>query len=69
MFGVFQDMLKDNMKDKTTITSVEAKALLEDAIDLIKVKPSKKKVSFGEQESVAYMNYGALNPAKKSCLA
>eukprot|EP00973_Karenia_brevis_P087699 12162806-Karenia_brevis.AAC.1 len=36
MLGVFQDMLKDNMKDKTPITSVEVKTLLEDAIDLIK---------------------------------
>eukprot|EP00973_Karenia_brevis_P039074 5396337-Karenia_brevis.AAC.1 len=38
-----QDMLKANMKDKDTITSVEVKALLEEAIDVIKIKPSKKK--------------------------
>eukprot|EP00973_Karenia_brevis_P043766 6061457-Karenia_brevis.AAC.1 len=33
MFTVFQDLLKNNMKDKETITSAEVKALLEDAID------------------------------------
>eukprot|EP00973_Karenia_brevis_P037220 5131084-Karenia_brevis.AAC.1 len=58
-------MLKDNMKDKTTITSVEVKALLEDAIDAIKIKPSKKKVSFGKEESVAYMNFECLEPSKE----
>eukprot|EP00973_Karenia_brevis_P046464 6443447-Karenia_brevis.AAC.1 len=50
-------MLKANMKDKATTTSTELKALLEDSIDVIKVKPSKKKVSFGKEESVAYMNF------------
>eukprot|EP00973_Karenia_brevis_P048886 6781508-Karenia_brevis.AAC.1 len=65
MFGLFQDMHKDNMKDKTTIISVEGKALLEDAIDVIKDKPSKKKVSFGKEESVAYMNYESLEPSKE----
>eukprot|EP00973_Karenia_brevis_P014537 1984157-Karenia_brevis.AAC.1 len=44
------------MKDKEAITSVEVKALLEDAIDNIKIKPSKRKVSFGKEESLAYMN-------------
>eukprot|EP00973_Karenia_brevis_P023817 3285074-Karenia_brevis.AAC.1 len=33
MFTVFQDLLKNSMKVKETITSVEVKALLEDAID------------------------------------
>eukprot|EP00973_Karenia_brevis_P034437 4750273-Karenia_brevis.AAC.1 len=58
-------MLKDNMKDKTAITSVEVKALLEDAIDVIKVKPSTKKVSFGKEESFAYMNFESLEPSKE----
>eukprot|EP00973_Karenia_brevis_P047033 6527920-Karenia_brevis.AAC.1 len=52
-----------NMKDKETITSVEVKALLEDAIDAIKIKPSRRKVSFGKEESLAYMNL-TLIPSK-----
>eukprot|EP00973_Karenia_brevis_P019406 2661325-Karenia_brevis.AAC.1 len=51
MSSLFQDMLKANMKDEGTITSVEIRALLEDAIDVIKVKPSKKRVSFGKEEN------------------
>eukprot|EP00973_Karenia_brevis_P083787 11627706-Karenia_brevis.AAC.1 len=65
MFGLIQDMLKTNMKDKDTITAVEVKALLEDAIDVIKVKPSEKKVSFGKEESAAYMNFESLEPSKE----
>eukprot|EP00973_Karenia_brevis_P060141 8369073-Karenia_brevis.AAC.1 len=33
MFSVFQNLLTNNMKDKETMTSVEIKAILEDAID------------------------------------
>eukprot|EP00973_Karenia_brevis_P008555 1157303-Karenia_brevis.AAC.1 len=36
MFSVFESRLKTNMKDKDSITSVEVKALLEDAIDAVK---------------------------------
>eukprot|EP00973_Karenia_brevis_P070146 9750674-Karenia_brevis.AAC.1 len=44
------------MKDKETNTSVEIKAIFEDAIDAVKIRPSKRKVSFGKKEEVAYMN-------------
>eukprot|EP00973_Karenia_brevis_P063032 8762417-Karenia_brevis.AAC.1 len=36
MFSVFENLLKTNMKGRETITSVEVKAILEDAIDAVK---------------------------------
>eukprot|EP00973_Karenia_brevis_P056612 7876299-Karenia_brevis.AAC.1 len=43
MLRWFQDMPEANMKGKTTITSTDIRVLLEDSIDAVKVKPSKKK--------------------------
>eukprot|EP00973_Karenia_brevis_P041083 5685031-Karenia_brevis.AAC.1 len=58
-------MLEANMKGETTITSTEIKVLLEDSIDAVKVKPSKKKASFGKEESIAYMNFLPPEPSSE----
>ena len=50
---MFQGLLKQTMRDRETITSIEVKSLLEDAIDSTK---SKRSVTFGGQEFVGFMN-------------
>eukprot|EP00973_Karenia_brevis_P048007 6662005-Karenia_brevis.AAC.1 len=67
MLRWFQDTLEANMKGETTITSVEVKALLEDSVDVIKglTRTSKKKVSFGKEESFAYMNFLPPEPSSE----